>query len=230
MTAKRVVLLITQRTFWHLAALPAFGQFGKGRTGGKVTWGWEGCLDRDQHPHLPCDPSWVGSISYFLTWMKPRVLLCVSVCQGGREKGGAFLLLSIWAAQEPRRTLRGGEHHLPDGETEARHQPSTSQHWLTGERQCSLNPTGHRAQTHSQLQTIPRAGGCKWQSPTGVARMWLGAAPGQCWLSLGQLAMVQLVPARLFINQGPFFAVARTALGPPWEQGALPSHGVYRLK
>lgn len=151
--------------------------------------------------------------------MKPRVLLCVSECRGGREKGGAFLLLSIWAAQEPQRSLRGGEHRLPDGETEARHQPSTSQRWLTGKRQRSLNPTGHRAQTHSQLRTIPRAGGCKWQSPTGVASMWLGAAPGQCWLSLGQLAMV-------FINQGPLFAVARTALGPPREQGALPSHGV----
>lgn len=107
MTAKRVVLLITQRTFWHLAALPAFGQFGKGRTRGKVMWGWEGCLDRDQHPHLPHDPSWVGSISYFLTWMKPRVLLCVSVCQEGREKGGALFFAQHLGCPRATKDLTG---------------------------------------------------------------------------------------------------------------------------
>lgn len=70
--------------------------------------------------------------------------------------------------------------HLPDGETEAWHQPSFSQRCLTGERQHSLNPAGHRAQTHSQQGAIPMAGGWEWQLLPSVAGMWLGGCSRQC--------------------------------------------------
>lgn len=68
--------------------------------------------------------------------------------------------------------------HSPHGETEAQNQPSTSQHCLAGESQCSLNPTSYRVQRQSQVGTIPRAGSLERQSATDVAKVWMGAALG----------------------------------------------------
>lgn len=153
--------------------------------------GWEGCLDRGLHPHLPRDPSWVGSISYFLARMKPRVLLCVYLYVNRGEKKVEHFFCSAFGLPQSCKGPYGEVSiiplRLPDEETEAQHQPSTSQHCLMGERQSSLNPTSHRAQTHSQLWAIPRAGGCEWQSLASVASMWLGAAPGSAgwpWCNL----------------------------------------------
>lgn len=78
------------KDFLSSQSAPSLQAFGQGGTSGKPESGWERCLERGQHPHLPCDPSRTGSISHFLTWMKPRASLCVSLFQQGREKGGAF--------------------------------------------------------------------------------------------------------------------------------------------
>lgn len=193
-----------------------------------MSWGCERCLEVSIRI-FPCDLSWVGSIFYLLACMKPRAILCVSVYQKGREKGRTFFLLSIWITPESQRAVRGGEHHplhLPGGETEARHQSSTSQCCLMGESQHSLNHTSHIAQTHSQLGTIPVAANGNHCCCQDVA----GGCCRQCWLSQGQLDMLQPAPVRLFINQAPCFAVVGTVLGPLWEQRVLPSHNVCKLK
>lgn len=84
-----VISLITRRTLWHLAALPASGRFGEGGAG------WEGCSDRGQHPVIP----WVGSVPYFLAQMKPKPLFPALMCQQREEKGdGLFILLGVGEA------------------------------------------------------------------------------------------------------------------------------------